>query len=90
MQNWHSSTLSLCSRAGGSVSRGGARSDMGGAGGSVEWPGMGGELELRRWSSGRGRSGGSGVATVRRDGERRAREREGARVGREEGARRLF
>jgi hypothetical protein len=47
MQNWRSSTLSLCSRAGGSTSRGGAWLGRGGAGGSVEWLGTGGELELR-------------------------------------------
>jgi hypothetical protein len=60
----------------GSASRGGAPPGSGGGGGSVEWPRTGGELELRRRSSGRERSGGSGEAVIRRNGERQARERE--------------
>jgi hypothetical protein len=91
MQNWRSSTLSLCSRAGGSASRGGARPGRGGAGGSVEWPGTCGELKLRRRSSGRGCSGGSREAAVQSDGDseqgrqRGERERERGSSGRERG-----
>lgn len=78
----------------GSTSRGGAPPGSGGGGGSVEWPGTGGELELRRRSSGRGRSGGSGEVAIRRNDERQAREREESvrergSSGREKGERSL-
>jgi hypothetical protein len=42
----------------------------------TEWPRTGGELGLRRRSSGRDYSSGSGEAVVQRDGEQQARERE--------------
>jgi hypothetical protein len=57
MQNWCSSTLSLCSRAGGgggSVSRGGARPGRGGPRGSGAWSGTGADGPVGVRTMGRG------------------------------------